>query len=385
MDCELNVFMDSDRINRTAYLQRIVPSLTDWFLGNARDLPWRKDPLPYYVWVSEIMLQQTRVETVKPYFRRFIETLPDIEALSRCPEDRLMKLWEGLGYYSRVRNMQKAAKLVMEKYGGRLPEEAPELANLPGIGSYTAAAVSSIAFGRPYAAVDGNVLRVVSRICADDSCIDETKVKKMWEQVLTEVLRAQDTGRGNFPGLFNQALMELGALICLPNGEPDCTHCPEAHICRAHLSGSEIHFPVRKAKKARKIEERTVLVIRNGEDTLIRKREKKGLLAGLWELPNFDGKLSRTEAVREAEAIGLSPVRVARLPDAKYVFSHIEWHMTGYLIFAADFYREKGSDVVLTAKDGRRYLLTGPDKAGREYAIPSAFSAYMKYLSEKVL
>ncbi len=371
-------------------MQRIVPLLTEWFQIHRRSLPWRDNPLPYYVWVSEIMLQQTRTEAVKPYFSRFTESLPTVRALADCPEDRLMKLWEGLGYYSRVRNMQKAAMIIMRDYGGIIPPEAPELRKLPGIGSYTAGAISSIAYGRPYAAVDGNVLRVSSRLLADEGCIDDPKVKKGWEDTLNEVIRfygpsesSGEAGRerpSNFPGTFNQAMMEIGATVCIPNGSPECGRCPLRALCLAHKKGQETWYPVRKPKAARRIEERTVVVIRSGKSAVIRQRDRKGLLAGLWELPNFPGKLSEEKVIEQVCCMGLVPVKILALPEAKHVFSHVEWHMSGFLADAAKPPDAFGDDWIFHDDSGREYHLTGILKLQSDYAVPGAFSAYLRYL-----
>lgn len=361
--------MNSDKIQKSELLQRICGPLLDWYDSNSRELEWRKHPLPYYVWISEVMLQQTRVEAVKPYFARFIKELPDIESLASCPEDKLLKLWEGLGYYSRVRNLQKAAKVVMESYSGQLPADEAALRSLPGIGSYTAGAIASIACGICAPAVDGNVLRVLSRIDARDNCIDDPKVKKCFEDEIRFFL---ECNRGNVsPGKLNQALMELGALVCLPNGDPDCTICPVRDMCvsrRENLTGL---IPVRKRKKARRIEERTVLVIRDATQTVIRKRPAGGILAGLWELPNMEGHLTQEEALTAAKELGVYALRITGLPEAKHVFSHVEWHMTGYLILAQELDPDAlaGGCIAIT-----------PSQAQRNYSIPSAFSRYTRYL-----
>ena len=221
--------MNSDKITETAYLQRIVPALMEWYPNHKRDLPWRVHPLPYYVWISEVMLQQTRVETVIPYYLRFLKKLPSVGDLAGCPPEELMKLWEGIGYYSRARNLQRAAKVVMEVYGGSMPGTKEELLKLPGIGSYTASAISSIAYGRCEAAVDGNVLRVSTRLLEDSACIDEPRVKKRWEEIWTAVMRQYQESHPeevSFPGTFNQAMMEIGATVCVPGGTPVCSRCP---------------------------------------------------------------------------------------------------------------------------------------------------------------
>lgn len=356
--------MNSDTIQETESLQRICAPLLAWYESDCRELEWRRNPLPYYVWISEIMLQQTRVEAVKPYFARFVQELPDVHALAKCDDDRLMKLWEGLGYYSRARNLKKAAQLIRKEHGGKLPADAGALKKLPGIGSYTAGAIASIAFGLPESAVDGNVLRVISRICASKACIDDPKVKAALEDGIRGFLRREtDTVP---PGKFNQALMELGALVCLPNGAPACGKCPVRDLCEARKENLTGVIPVRRRKKERRVEHRTVLVIHDSSRLLIRRRPRKGLLAGLWELPNYDGILSQSEALREGEALGVSPLRIRPLPDAKHIFTHVEWEMTGYLILAEEM-------------DGAECPAVETSRIEAEYSIPGAFSGYAAY------
>ncbi|MCD7956909.1 MAG: A/G-specific adenine glycosylase [Lachnospiraceae bacterium] len=351
-------------------LKKIQEPLMRWFGENARILPWREEPSPYHVWVSEIMLQQTRVEAVKPYYARFMETLPDIGALASCPEDQLLKLWEGLGYYNRVRNMQKAALLVMEKYGGQLPVSYEELLALPGIGSYTAGAIASIAYGQAVPAVDGNVLRVISRVTENAEDISKQSVKKEIEEELKKEMPKDR------PGIFNQALMELGALVCVPNGPPACEHCPLHRLCRACQNGHPADFPVKTGKKPRRVEERTCLVIRDGTHAAICRRPSKGLLAGLYELPNQEGHLTWEEALASAAAEGFSPLRVRPLPEAKHIFSHVEWQMTGYFVLVEDC----GERMEASGMDGSGLLFLEPERIQREYPIPSAFAAYRRFL-----
>lgn len=350
----------------TKNIDRLPGRLLLWYDANARELPWRENPLPYYVWVSEIMLQQTRVEAVKPFFARFIKALPDVQALAKCPQEQLLKLWEGLGYYNRVRNMQKAACVVTERYGGRIPDSCEELLTLPGIGSYTAGAIASIAYGQAVPAVDGNVLRVISRICMITDDITKQSVKKQFEELLRAVMP------GERPGAFNQALMELGATVCLPNGAPLCTECPVKDLCRAYAEGRQQEVPVKTPKKARKIEKRTVLVIRDSEHAAIRRRPEKGLLAGLYELPNCEGHLSQDEALEQVRAYGFSPIRILPLCSAKHIFSHIEWQMKGYMILVED------------QKTECSMIFIEPKRTQREYPIPAAFASYTKYLSIKL-
>ena len=350
----------------TAYnLQILIEPLLNWFAGHARVLPWREEPTPYRVWVSEIMLQQTRVEAVKPYFERFTKRLPDVEALAECPEDELLKLWEGLGYYNRVRNMQKAAVQVMEEYGGKLPADYEKLLKLKGIGSYTAGAIASIAYQIPVPAVDGNVFRILTRVSADDTDIMKPSFRTILEKELREVMQGME-----MPGAFNQALMELGATVCVPNGAPKCEECPLSGICLAHQNGKEMDYPKKAQKKPRKIEKKTVLVIRDGSSAAIRKRPAKGLLAGLYELPNLSGWLSQDEVLDWLKQEGLSPIRIRRLLDAKHIFSHIEWHMTGYVVLVEELENYSGKDM----------LFIEPKRTEEEYPIPAAFSAYTAYL-----
>ncbi len=305
-------------------LPPIAQPLIQWYRANARDLPWRDDPTPYRVWVSEIMLQQTRIEAARGYFARFMAALPDIRSLAEAGEDTVMKLWEGLGYYSRARNLRRAARLVMDEYGGSLPADVKRLRALPGIGDYTAGAIASIAFGLPEPAVDGNVLRIAARLGACGTSIADTRLRT----TLREQLRAQYT---DDCGAFSSALMELGETICLP-GTPDCGRCPIAAQCGAHKLGRETDYPVMPAKKPRRLEERTVLLLRCGTRTALCRRPDRGLLAGLWELPNRPGHLDAESVRRWCEKQGLRPETIAPCGEAVHIFSHLEWHMTGFAV-----------------------------------------------------
>ena len=336
-------------------LANIVRPLLRWYAENARTLPWRDEPTPYRVWVSEIMLQQTRVEAVKPYFERFTAELPDIAALAGAPEEQLLKLWEGLGYYSRVRNLQKAARAVMENFGGVLPKTPEELLRLPGIGEYTAGAIASIAYGQPAPAVDGNVLRVIARVTADRSNISETAVKREFAGRLKEIYPKEQAGA------FTQSLMELGATVCLPNAEPKCGECPLSPLCAAHAQGTERELPVKSAKKERKIEERTVFLILHEGKAALQKRPKKGLLAGLWEFPNVLGKLSPQESEKWLKTLGVAAKKIEPAAPSKHIFSHIEWHMTNYLVTAA------------AVSETAPFLWAGRRELAETYAIPAAF------------
>lgn len=336
--------------------------LLRWFQENKRDLPWRRDQDAYHVWLSEIMLQQTRVEAVIPYYERFLAVCPDVRALAALEEERLFKLWEGLGYYSRARNLHKAARTVCAEYGGRFPADYAALRALPGVGDYTAGAVGSIAFGLPVPAVDGNVLRVFARLTDDARPIDEAKVKRD----ITETVRALlPEGQS---GDFNQALMELGATVCLPNGAPRCGACPCAPWCAGYHAGTAAALPHRAPKKARRIEERTVFVLRAGDKVALRRRPDRGLLAGLWEFPAYEGKLSPDAARDKLREDGFAVREMLSLRPAKHVFSHIEWHMTGY-------YAELDA-----AREGLTWVT--PAALHGEYALPSAFRAFRRVLEE---
>ncbi|HBA63473.1 MAG TPA: sugar fermentation stimulation protein SfsA [Lachnospiraceae bacterium] len=345
-------------------LKQLAAPLVEWFRKEKRDLPWRKDTTAYRVWVSEIMLQQTRVEAVKPYYNRFMKELPDVKALAGAGEDRLLKLWEGLGYYNRIRNMQKAAVQIEEEYGGKFPERYEDILRLTGIGSYTAGAIASFAYGIPKPAVDGNVLRVLARILGIWDDVLKAETKAGMEQLL-ELVIPPDAASD-----FNQGLIELGAVICLPNGEPKCSVCPVRDFCRAREEGWQEEIPIRRKQKSRRIEHRTIFVFRDGGMVAIRKRPAKGLLAGMYELPSVEGTLSQEEAVAYAKSIGLLPVRIVPMGEARHVFSHIEWQMTGYAVYVDEL--EKSCTEPM--------LFISPREIQDAYPIPSAFEAYRKYL-----
>ena len=334
-------------------LSAAVTPLIEWYQSGHAEYPWRQSPTPYHVWISEIMLQQTRIEAVLPYYARFLSALPDVASLAAVEADVLMKLWQGLGYYSRARNLQKAAQILCRDYGGRLPETAEELQKLPGIGAYTAGAISSIAYGHGEPAVDGNVLRVGMRLLAsrDDITLPATKAG------LTKQLRDVYPA-GKDAGLLTQAWMELGERICIPNGTPDCLHCPLSEVCRGCALGIADELPVRSGKKPRRMEERTVfLLICNGKYA-IRKRPSNGLLANLWELPNCEGCLTVEETVsRFPAASDCNP-----LGSAKHIFTHVEWHMTGYLLHLSEELPE--------------YRWAAAEEITEKYAIPTAFRFY---------
>ena len=310
-------------------LSRLPPPLLAWYRKNARDLPWRNTQDPYRIWVSEIMLQQTRVAAVLGYYARFLEAFPTVEALAAAPEEQLMKLWEGLGYYSRARNLQRAAKLVTDR--GGFPDTYQGLLTLPGVGEYTAAAIASAAFARREAAVDGNVLRVVTRLtdCRDDVTLPQTK-QNIRSQVRAVFPEAEADAR-----IFNQALMELGATVCVPNGPPKCLLCPVREWCLGRARGTAESLPVKPAKKSRRVEEKTVFLLLREGRVALRKRPEAGLLAGLWEFPNVEGTLDEAAAAQAVRSWGLEPKDWKNRLTARHIFTHVEWHMTCYTLEAA--------------------------------------------------
>lgn len=346
----------------------IVEPLLAWYDAHARVLPWREQPTPYRVWVSEIMLQQTRVEAVKPYFERFMTALPGIRDLAEAPEDQILKLWEGLGYYNRVRNMQKAAQKLTAEYDGEMPADFEAILALPGIGSYTAGAIASIAFGLPYPAVDGNVLRVLSRIEKSYDDILKQSVKRRFEQEVKAVIPA---GRA---GDFTQSLIELGAIVCVPNGAPRCGECPLAAFCQAHQEGVETELPKKTPPKSRRIQDKTVLVLVSDNQAALRKRPAKGLLAGLYELPNLEGHLKPDQVLDYVKEAGLSPIRIQELPAAKHIFSHIEWHMEGYVVKVEEPEQQGNPE---------KLFFVEKQQMEEKYSIPAAFAAYTEYFKHR--
>ncbi len=327
--------------------------LLNWYDKKARDLPWRKNKDPYRVWLSEIMLQQTQVETVIDYYNRFLDAFPTIEALACANEERVLKLWEGLGYYSRARNLHKTAKIIVSQNGGNFPETQPELLKLPGIGSYTAGAILSISFNQPVAAVDGNVLRVISRIMEDYRCIDQESIKREVANHLAEVYPK------NRCGDFTQSLMELGATVCLPKATPLCNQCPVMDICMAYKADTYSLLPVRKEKKARKIRELTLFVFSCQGKIALQKRTEKGVLEGMWQLPNIDGILEGKEVLSRVKEQGGIGARIERVKEAHHIFTHIQWQMTCYYISCDNTFGD--------------YIWAAVEEIEKEYSIPTAF------------
>ena len=334
---------------------RLPEVLLPWYNRNKRDLPWRANRNPYHIWVSEIMLQQTRVEAVKGYYERFIAALPTVADLASVDDELLHKLWEGLGYYSRVRNLKKAAGVIIDRFEGKFPSSYEDVLSLPGIGEYTAGAICSIAYGMPTPAVDGNVLRVISRLTNDDSPIDKPAFKKA---VYNKIAAVYPPSAGD----FTQALMELGATICGPNKKPDCENCPCNGFCLGFKYRTAEKLPVKMPKRQRAVEERTVFILSCDGYYALQKRPEKGLLAGLWEFPNTIGKLELPVAIKKVEQMGAVAKEILRTVERKHVFTHIEWRMRGVYIEV----KEKNSSYIwMTAK-----------QIEDEAALPTAFRQF---------
>lgn len=335
--------------------------LLPWFEKEKRDLPWRQDREPYHVWLSEIMLQQTRVEAVKGYYTRFLTQIPSIAQLAVADDELLHKLWEGLGYYSRVRNLKKAAQVIMDRHDGQFPATHAEILALPGVGPYTAGAISSICYDLPTPAVDGNVLRVISRLCNEHTPIDDAAYKKSVEQRLSAVYPTQ-------AGNFTQALMELGATLCGPNWAPRCEACPCKEFCRACLAGTAQQLPVRAPKKAKKQENLTVFILSCNGSYALQKRPEKGLLAGLWEFPNIPGQLNMAQGLETIPQWGLQPRQPLRQVQRQHIFTHIQWHMQGLYIEVVE-------------KAGAFQWLTA-DQIRENAALPTAFRQFWEEIQD---
>lgn len=335
-------------------------ALIPWYEAHKRELPWRQDREPYHVWLSEIMLQQTRVEAVKEYYRRFVTALPTIPDLAEAPEEQILKLWEGLGYYNRVRNLQKAAQTICAEYTGVFPSEYAQIRSLSGIGDYTAGAIASICFDAPTPAVDGNVLRVYSRLLADDANIDLQTTKKRITRKLQETYPQKN------PGIATQALMELGATVCVPNGAPRCDVCPVAEICQARKQDTWRNLPVRSEKKKRKIVDKTVFILLTEDTVALHKRSTSGLLAGMWEFPNVDEKLDKQEAVTQVTGWQVEPVDLLMQTSYTHIFSHVEWHMTAYYIRCR--------------KTNKKWKWVTKESLDETYALPSAFRPFREQI-----
>lgn len=331
--------------------------LLPWYEESKRDLPWRKDKDPYHIWVSEIMLQQTRVEAVKGYYQRFLSALPTIADLANADEELLYKLWEGLGYYSRVRNLKKAAQRIAEDHGGIFPTQYDAVLSLPGIGVYTAGAICSIAFNQRVPAVDGNVMRVISRLTDDETPVDAESYKQDVRNKLMQIYPAEAGG-------FTQALMELGATLCGPNQKPNCEECPCREICLSYKNGTQELRPQKQPKKKRRVEEKTVFILSCDGYYALSKRPAKGLLASMWEFPNVDGIKDVTEALWRVEDFELQPGELLKQIDREHIFTHVQWLMRGYYIKVKE---RKGAFTWMTL-----------EQIDSSAALPTAFRQFRK-------
>ncbi len=335
--------------------------LLKWYAESARVLPWRENQDPYRVWISEIMLQQTRVESVIPYYKRFLAEAPDVASLAELPEERLLKLWEGLGYYSRAKHLQSAARMIVSEFGGHFPDTPETIRLLPGIGAYTSGAILSIAFEAATPAVDGNVLRVCTRLLEDSGDISKIPVRQRISSALSRCYPARGK-RGD----FTQSLMELGATICLPNGAPLCGKCPLSGICGAFRHDTISCYPVLPKKKPRTILNKTVFLLRSDTGAYaIRKRPPRGLLAGLWEFPNTDGVLTVEQGLSFLRENGCSCSGLTQTGRGKHIFSHLEWHMTVL------------GGIAGTLPDD--WIFAAPEALSSEYSLPTAFRNLLKF------
>ncbi|MDP5275035.1 A/G-specific adenine glycosylase [Chengkuizengella axinellae] len=369
--------------NLTEQKLNFVKELLSWFRENKRDLPWRKNKNPYHIWISEIMLQQTRVDTVIPYFENFIDKFPTIEALANAPEEDVLKAWEGLGYYSRARNLHSAVKEVKASYGSVVPDNPKDISSLKGVGPYTAGAVLSIAYDKPEPAVDGNVMRVLSRYFLIEEDITKVSTRTAMEKIIREIIPSDAASD------FNQGLMELGALVCTPKS-PKCTTCPVMEHCDARLQGKEEALPIKKKAKPPKLEQRLVAFIEgtgtNEGKILIRQRPGKGLLAGMWELPHYltENPLKDwmgSEELNEDFVIDQYALETGTelgsgqwMLDINHVFSHILWDMKVYQFTESHSLIEKEA---IQLSSEYRYAWISLDEVD-EYVFPNVFLRIFK-------
>ena len=344
-------------------MQDYISNLEDWFLEDRRILPWRRDKNPYHVWISEVMLQQTRIEAVISYYERFMKEIPTISSLAKVDEDKLLKLWEGLGYYNRARNLKKAAIKIMEEYDGVFPTTYSEIIKLPGIGEYTASAISSICFGEKQVTIDGNVMRVFTRFYNDTSNISKSSTRIMIHDRLLSMMSFD-------PGYFNEGMMELGEVICIPNGMPKCDVCPLRDGCQSYKNSNYYFFPVKDEKKLKEEVEMTVIIPIWEGKTLVRKRREVGLLHNLYEFPNVVGN----KGVEEVKAISEEFGKVANIKKSicyTHVFTHKKWKMQAYFVFLESV---NCQDMFYRIAD-----------VEERFALPTAFSPFLYQLKEELI
>ncbi len=354
----MELFFGMERI--TDHLKTFQDKLLAWYQAQARDLPWRRNPTPYHVWVSEVMLQQTRVETAIVYFQRFIASVPNIRALSELSDDHLLKLWQGLGYYRRAMYLKKAARIMVQKYHGQMPADYKKLLALPGIGTYSAGAIASIAFGHRVAAVDGNVLRVMARVTGNKNDISQLATRKQIHGFVEKLLPLESIGD------FNQALMELGAKVCLPGRAPKCGKCPASQFCYAGYYKMPAEIPVKSPKRKRTIVKKTVLIMVRGQRIALQKRKKTGLLANLWELPNQAGHLTEQQCKRKLKQWGITAQTISAKGPLRHIFTHLEWRMQGYHILVSE------------VENATPWVWATKREIDELYSIPSAFKGFMQ-------
>lgn len=343
-------------------MKKIVDPLLEWYLENKRMLPWRKTKDPYHIWISEIMLQQTRIEAVIPYYERFMRRLPDISSLASINEDELLKLWEGLGYYNRARNLKKAALIMMKDYNGMFPDTYEEIKKLPGIGEYTASAIASICFNEQTPTVDGNVLRVLARVKEDKRNVDLIRTKKEVRKELEKII-PKDSGN------FNESLMELGEVICLPNTTPKCEICPIKAFCKANLHQSWNKFPKKGEKNSKKELFYTILLMSFKDEYAIIKRNEKQILHSLWEFPNLEGKLSKKEVEEYLKSLNIKDTKIKEGISSKHIFTHQIWYLTSF-------------EIELTNKPAY-FTWKKIDEIKKDYAIPGAFKPFLEEIKTK--
>lgn len=340
--------------------------LLQWYEENKRSLPWREDSTPYHVYLSEIMLQQTQVNTVLPYYQRFITAYPTLQDLASAKEEEVLKLWEGLGYYSRGQNLLKASQIIVSDYQGKIPETKRELRALPGIGFYTANAILAIVYDQKEIAIDGNLLRIYSRLAEDEAILSSTKLNNKAIEYYQEKLNETS------PSSFNQALMDLGELVCLPNGLPRCKECPLNKDCLAFKNNTMLSYPRKKDKKARNVEDKTVFLLCYQDKVAIRKRESQGLLGSLYEFLTFPASYTKGEAQRLLYKRGYKVNSIEPFGDATFAFSHLVWNMTGYLVMLDRPTNEEG------------LLFVTREELQKGYPFPSAYKSYLtRYLALK--
>lgn len=336
--------------------------LLNWYQQNKRDLPWRKDQNPYHVWISEIMLQQTRIEAVIGYYDRFIKRLPSIQDLAQINDDELLKLWEGLGYYTRARNLKKAAIMIMEEYDGIFPNTFEQIMSLPGIGEYTASAIGSICFSLKEVTIDGNVLRVYMRLqnCYDN--VDDLKIRRKVRNELQKIMPEE-------AGDFNQALMELGETICLPNGIPKCSECPLKNFCKSYQNDTYLELPIKNKKKDKKEEKYTILLFYYKSQFVLEKRKESGLLQNLWQFPNIQGHLTKKQLENYLKENKIKFLKVKKSVSYTHIFTHKRWNMISYMV----------------ELDKNDYNMNWNDlKTLKEKAIPTAFMPFLNELKEVI-